>query len=66
MRNCDPCSHCLSSSCSRLCGAPLELDDAPLSIEVSEAGPDEVVVEDVEDCLLWKMKRRFKIAQKTK
>lgn len=54
MRNCDPCSHCRSSSCSRLCGVPFD-DEAPLSIEVSEAGPDEVVVDDddvEDDCLL--------------
>jgi hypothetical protein len=44
MRNCDPCSHCRSSSCSRLCGAPF--DEEPLNIDVNDAGPEEVVVDD--------------------
>lgn len=50
IRNCEPCSHCRSSSCSRLCGAPLvdELE-APLSIDVNDAGPEEVVVEVLAD-----------------
>lgn len=52
MRNWDPCSHCRSRSCSKLWGAPF-VDDDPLSIDVSEAGPEEVVVDDELDEVLF-------------
>lgn len=42
MRNWDPCSHCLSSNCSRLCGAPPLAVLPPLNIELSDGGPCEL------------------------
>lgn len=39
IRNCEPCSHCLSNSCSRLCGMA-RLPFAPLpNIEAKGLGP---------------------------
>lgn len=39
MRNCEPCSHCLSNNCSRLCGiARLPLAPLP-NIEAKGLGP---------------------------